>query len=92
MANFEQLQSLLTIADGPNKGELNITALSISIDAIKHGINDFMLCCFGAVIWTMQAGFACLEAGACRSKHVTSILFKVLNGNFVCGIAYWLVG
>lgn len=74
------------------KSGVNITELNVQLEAIKTGLDAFMLCTMAAIVWTMQAGFACLEAGACRSKHVTSILFKNVLDNFVAAIAYWAVG
>ncbi len=49
-----------------------------------------LLC--GFLVMFMQAGFACVESGFCRSKNVTNLLTKNLMDFVVGSLAYWAVG
>lgn len=49
-----------------------------------------LLC--GFLVMFMQAGFACVESGFCRSKNVTNLLAKNLMDFVVGSLAYWAVG
>ncbi|PNF26224.1 hypothetical protein B7P43_G03715, partial [Cryptotermes secundus] len=40
----------------------------------------------------MQCGFACLEAGAVRSKNTTNIIMKNFMDIFISALCYWLAG
>ncbi|GEM_PF-3778893 len=42
-------------------------------------INNFRVLLGGMLVFVMHLGFAMLEAGLCRAKNCTNILFKVLN-------------
>ena len=49
-----------------------------------------LLC--GFLVMFMQAGFACVEAGFCRSKNTTNLIAKNLMDFVVGSLAYWAVG
>ena len=49
-----------------------------------------LLC--GFLVMFMQAGFACVEAGFCRSKNVTNLIAKNMMDFVVGSLAYWAVG
>jgi Amt family ammonium transporter len=46
----------------------------------------------GFLVMFMQAGFACVESGFCRSKNVTNLLAKNLMDFVVGSLAFWAVG
>ncbi len=46
----------------------------------------------GFLVMFMQAGFACVEAGFCRSKNVTNLIAKNMMDFVVGSLAYWAVG
>ena len=46
----------------------------------------------GALVFFMNAGFAMLEAGFCRTSNAVNVLAKNLMVFCVAAIAYWLVG
>ncbi|KAJ9592290.1 hypothetical protein L9F63_001186, partial [Diploptera punctata] len=52
----------------------------------------FFLLGKGVFFYIMQCGFACLEAGAVRSKNATNIIMKNIMDIFISSVAYWLVG
>ncbi|OCC15216.1 Ammonium transporter [Dissulfuribacter thermophilus] len=46
----------------------------------------------GFLVMFMQAGFACVESGFCRSKNVTNLLAKNLMDFVVGSLSYWALG
>ncbi len=46
----------------------------------------------GFLVMFMQAGFACVESGFCRSKNTTNLMTKNLMDFVVGSLAYWAVG
>ena len=66
-------------------------AQTIKADPGKAVDFVWVLVC-GFLVMFMQAGFACVEAGFCRSKNTTNLLTKNLM-DFVAGsLAFWAVG
>uniref|UniRef100_A0A146LL84 Ammonium transporter n=2 Tax=Lygus hesperus TaxID=30085 RepID=A0A146LL84_LYGHE len=59
---------------------------------LKENVNDFFLLANAIFVSFMQAGFACLEAGAVRTKNATNIIMKNLLDLFICCLAYYMVG
>ncbi|PSN38278.1 putative ammonium transporter 1 [Blattella germanica] len=59
---------------------------------LKNGIDDVFIISNGIIVCLMQCGFACLEAGAVRSKNATNIIMKNIMDIFISSVAYWLVG
>ncbi|WP_456431298.1 ammonium transporter [Thermosulfuriphilus sp.] len=46
----------------------------------------------GFLVMFMQAGFACVEAGFCRSKNVTNLFTKNVMDFVVGSLAFWALG
>lgn len=70
-----------------------ITADAIrDLTDLKKNLDDIFLLTNAIVVSLMQAGFACLEAGAVRSKNSTNIMMKNLFDLFIAAIAYYLIG
>ncbi|XP_014289420.1 putative ammonium transporter 1 [Halyomorpha halys] len=59
---------------------------------LKKDIDDMFLLINGIIVSFMQAGFACLESGAVRTKNTTNIMMKNLLDLFICSIFYYLIG
>jgi len=67
-------------------GEPDATAsLQVAADTIWVLVTAFL------VFW-MNAGFACLEAGLCRAKNAVNILAKNFIVFAVASLAFWAVG
>lgn len=49
-----------------------------------------LVCAF--LVFAMQAGFAYLEGGFCRSKNVSNLMMKNLLDFSMGSIAYWVIG
>lgn len=45
-----------------------------------------------ALVFVMQAGFACLESGLVRSKNSINVIFKNVMDLCVAGLVFWAVG
>jgi Amt family ammonium transporter len=60
-------------------------ALKVAADTIWVLVTAFL------VFW-MNAGFACLEAGLCRAKNAVNILAKNFIVFAVSSLAFWIVG
>jgi ammonium transporter, Amt family len=62
-----------------------MAALRVAVDTIWVMVAAFL------VFW-MNAGFACLEAGLCRAKNAVNILAKNFVVFAVSSLAFWVVG
>ncbi|XP_023714903.1 putative ammonium transporter 1 isoform X4 [Cryptotermes secundus] len=62
------------------------------MEALNNDINDLFQLTNGIILILMQIGFACLEAGAVRSKNTTNIMMKNLMDICFSCVSYWLVG
>jgi Amt family ammonium transporter len=67
-------------ADGPSSADLKVM-----LDTLWVMVTAFL------VFW-MNAGFGCVEAGLCRAKNATNILAKNFVVFALSAIAYWIVG
>jgi len=69
-----------TEAEGPTPADLKVM-----LDTLWVMVAGFL------VFW-MNAGFGCVEAGLCRAKNATNILGKNFLVFALSTIAYWIVG
>jgi Amt family ammonium transporter len=60
-------------------------ALKVAVDTVWVLVAAFL------VFW-MNAGFACLEAGLCRAKNAVNILAKNFIVFAVSSLAFWVIG
>lgn len=59
---------------------------------IQYILNTFSFLVCGVLVMWMAAGFAMLEAGAVRTKNVSTILLKNISLFSIAGIMYYVVG
>lgn len=75
------------VSGSPTVGEL-----AAELGHVKISLNMFFLIFGGALVFFMQAGFAIVETGFCRSKNAVHVIMT----NFVIfalgTLAYWAVG
>jgi len=62
------------------------------LDDIRGAMNHMWLILCGALVMLMQAGFAMLESGACRSKNAQNLLMKNLADLTVGTLCWWSFG
>ena len=60
--------------------------------AITIGMNTAWVLITGALVFSMQTGFALVEAGFTRSKNTINILFKNLMDFCIGTVIFWFVG
>lgn len=66
--------------------------LSDQVLNLKIAMDTIWTMIAGMLVFWMNAGFACLEAGLCRSKNAVNILAKNFIVFAVSSIAYYFVG
>ena len=62
------------------------------IDYESNALKTFWLILSGILVFSMNAGFAMLEAGTCSSKNFTNILAKNLVVFCIASLAFWSFG
>jgi len=61
-------------------------------EELEGALTHLWLLLAGALVMFMQAGFAMLEAGACRKKFVQNILLKNLTDVAIGTFGWWIFG
>jgi ammonium transporter, Amt family len=61
-------------------------------DAMKVALDTIWVLVTAFLVFWMNAGFACLEAGLCRAKNAVNILAKNFIVFAASSIAFWVIG
>ncbi|XP_069694962.1 putative ammonium transporter 1 isoform X2 [Periplaneta americana] len=69
-----------------------MTTNSTDLEDLKKNVDNVFILTNAIIVCLMQCGFACLEAGAVRSKNTTNIIMKNIMDIFISCLSYWLVG
>lgn len=68
-------------------------SISFAADALQPEVSHTIwVAITGAMVFLMQAGFACLEGGMARSKNVVNVMMKNYMDLCVGTLLFWLVG
>uniref|UniRef100_A0A0N7Z8Z4 Ammonium transporter n=1 Tax=Rhodnius neglectus TaxID=72488 RepID=A0A0N7Z8Z4_9HEMI len=62
------------------------------MEDLKKDMDDFFLLTNAIFVSFMQAGFACLESGAVRTKNSLNIIMKNLLDLLICAVFYYITG
>src|SRR4029077_17818421 len=60
--------------------------------AYVNPINTVWVLVSAFLVFFMQAGFMCLEAGFARSRETVNVLLECVFDTCLCGILYWAFG
>ena len=69
-----------------------IAALTATVNKLATDSQTYNLLTMGALAFTMQAGFLCLEVGTIRMKNTRPVLIKNLIDVCVTAFFYWGFG
>ena len=75
------------VAGSPTTAEM-----AADLGHVKSSLNLFFLIFGGALVFFMQAGFAMVETGFCRSKNAVHVIMTNFVIFAIGVIAYWAVG
>ena len=73
-------------------GKPTTTELAAELGHVKTSLNLFFVIFGGALVFFMQAGFAIVETGFCRSKNAVHVIMTNFVIFAIGMIAYWAVG
>jgi len=73
-------------------GETTTTGLAEATEALQNNINVVWTLIAAVLVFSMQAGFAMVEAGFTRAKNTVNILMKNLMDFSVGSVAFFLIG
>jgi Amt family ammonium transporter len=60
--------------------------------SLRVAVDTLWVILAGVLVFFMNAGFACLEAGLCRAKNAVNILAKNFIVFAVSSLAFWIIG
>ncbi len=84
-------ERLVAIAQEPGLAQ-RLRALEVAQQAYQVNLNTVWVLFSAVLVFFMNAGFAVLESGFCRSKNSISVLAKNLVVFCFATIAFWAVG
>lgn len=73
-------------------GSPTATEVAAELGHVKISLNMFFLIFGGALVFFMQAGFAMVETGFCRSKNAVHVIMTNFMIFAIGTIVYWAVG
>lgn len=72
--------------------ENDVTVSLNTADAVQTNLNVVWTLIAGILVFTMQAGFALVEAGLTRAKNTCNIMMKNVMDFVIGSICFWLIG
>ena len=72
--------------------ESNISDAMKAAESVQMNLNIVWTLIAGILVFTMQAGFALVEAGLTRAKNTSNIMMKNVMDFVIGSICFWLIG
>ncbi len=69
-----------------------VAALTAEMETIAKNLDYAWVLAMAALVFIMQAGFMCLEAGLAQAKHSINVAIKNLADFVLAGAGFWAVG
>ncbi|MCH8047246.1 MAG: ammonium transporter [Planctomycetes bacterium] len=83
-------------AKEPSSLEEKVATLQSDLEAAKTdsavGVDTLWVLIAGFLVFFMNAGFGCVEAGFCRAKNAVNILGKNFVVFGISSLAFWIIG
>lgn len=79
-------------AAAPAEDALTLEKVDEKVTAATDGVNYVWTLVAAFIVFFMQAGFACVEAGLTRAKSAVNIMMKNMMDFAVGTLAFWAVG
>ena len=73
-------------------GSPSVSELAAELGHVKISLNMFFIIFGGALVFFMQAGFALVETGFCRSKNAAHVIMTNFVIFAIGTLVYWAVG
>jgi Amt family ammonium transporter len=90
LALYMQFSNAQVVAPAiPGNGQMNFP---LAEDNYTTGENKLWVLTTGAMIFSMQCGFAFLEAGSIRKKNAHVVFYRITLHSLVGVLAFWLAG
>ena len=73
-------------------GAPNQTVSASDFNNLVNNLNFLWVLLAAALVFLMQAGFMCVEAGLAQAKHSINVAVKNLADFVLAAVAFWIVG
>ncbi len=83
---------LPAIALGAEDAAPTVASNNVAIKAVQTNLDYVWTLVAAALVFFMQAGFACVECGFTRSKNAINIIMKNLMDFSIGSIVFWAIG
>lgn len=70
----------------------DLSTLSDQMETITKNLDYVWVLAMAALVFIMQAGFMCLEAGLAQAKHSINVSIKNMADFILASIGFWIVG
>ena len=79
------------LAEGDNGGAAESPG-TVELWTVEVAVDTLWVLMAGFLVFFMNAGFGCVEAGFCRAKNAVNILGKNFVVFGIASLAFWIVG
>jgi len=73
-------------------GDETVVSVASQLEMLKTNLDYVWILAMAALVFIMQAGFMCLEAGLAQAKHSINVAIKNMADFVLASIGFWIVG